>query len=196
MEPETVWAAIKADTTGAISAAITRATKDDGMPLEILVEDVIDNAVDKRIPIARATAESLGLPFVDEDELPDESIADPARAYAQDVEIDGAWNAPKLTAGWRRLQDFDVAAIKPGKGKERVSKEDVYTRASKRLLRRFISTVFLRPEALAYGRTGRDVWVAIYRTYNASRPFREQHQGILTDPRTTLLTVLADIPLH
>lgn len=190
MKPETVQDAMKADKTGAVAAAIARATKGQQMPWEILVEDIAD----ERIPIARAVADSLGLPFVDEDELPDEGIADHARAYARDVEIDGAFNTSRLTAGWRRLQDFDVAVIKPGRGKEQVSEEDIYARPSRRLLCRFISTVFLRPEALAYGRNGSDVWTAILRTANANKPFREQHPGILDDPRTALLMELADPP--
>ncbi|MCH9276557.1 hypothetical protein JS533_009810 [Bifidobacterium amazonense] len=189
MKPETVQAAIKADKTGVIAAAIARATKGYELPWEILAEDIADDA----ISIAGAAADSLGLPFRAEEELPDESIKEHARSYAWDVEADGAWDASRLTAGWRRLQDFDVAAIKPGRGKERVDEEDIYARPSKHLLRRFLSTVFLRPEALAYGRSGREIWTALLRTVNADKKFREQYPGILDDPRTKLLMELVDL---
>ncbi|NEG79157.1 hypothetical protein [Bifidobacterium avesanii] len=194
MEPKTARAAIEADETGVIAAAIEQRIArargwETNSPAELVIEDLPDQplSAEERICLARAITDSLGLPIMAEEKLPTKEDEQCVKRF-----LDGY--AGVITMYLSRLHYFDTALFKPNQQNQPMEEWEFYARPSKRLLRRFISTMFLRPEALVYRRSGKDIWAAIARTLNASKTFREQYAGILRDPRTMLLMELADIP--
>lgn len=193
MKPETIQAAIDADETGAIAAAIeqriarARGWETDS-PVELVVEDLLEQPLntEEKIYLARAIVDSLGLPLMDEKELPSE---DDRQCIERRCASRKAWE-------WMLDENpttvsFDIAAFKPNQQDLPVEEWEFYRDCNTSLLRRFISTVFLRPEALLQRRNGVDIVAATFATFYD--PMRPGTPKIIVDPRMKLLRELADL---